>query len=111
MGAELLADMIADAREAAGLSLRELADKCGGAPTSSTIHAIEAGRSTGSRENLEVLAAALGLPRRKVLEAAGRSRHDLGEFILPVEADELNAAERRAVLAVVHALLAARQGR
>lgn len=109
--AETLADLIFTAREAAGLSLRELAEKCGGAPTSSTIHAIESGRSTGSRENLEALAGALGLSRRRVLTAADMSTHNLGPFRLPRAADELNAAERKAVLAVVRALLAARRPR
>jgi len=107
---ETLGDLVAQERARLGLSLRQLAAKCGGSPTSSTIHEIEAGKRTAvGREHLTALAGALGLPAGRLLAAAGRSRHHLGRFDLPAEADELDAAERRLVRQLVSALLAARR--
>lgn len=98
------------ARERAGLSMRELERACGGNPTASTISAIERGdRTTVTRANLEALARGLGIPKTRLLEAAGRASHNLGPFTLPPEAAELTAPERKLVRDLVFALLAARR--
>lgn len=106
-----LGEMVRSAREAKGYSLRGLADACGGNPTSSTIYAIEKGQTTPGRETLIALARPLGLKQAVLLEAASRSTHHLGPFVLPAEAAELTAGERKVVRDMVSALLAARKGR
>jgi transcriptional regulator with XRE-family HTH domain len=105
--ADSLADLVAGAREQAGLTLREVAEKSAGALSFQTVHAIEAGRTNVSTEKLDALADVLGLSRRRVREAAGREP-GLGPFVLPEGADLLDREERAAVLAVVRALLRGR---
>ena len=105
-----LGELIKASRERAGLSLRELAEVCGGSPTASSISAIERGdRTVVTRANLEALATGLRIPKTRLLAAAGRAAHDLGPFVLPPEAAELTAGERKVVRDMVFALLAARR--
>lgn len=106
--AESLADLVADARERCGLSLREVEEKTGGAVSFQTVHAIEqTGRTNVSTDRLDALADVLGLGRREVRAAAARDP-GLGAFVLPEEADRLDRSERAAVLGVVRALLRAK---
>lgn len=104
-----LGQIVKAAREKAGLSLRDLADACGGTPTSSTIWAIEQDRTSPNRATLEALAKSLRVRQALLLEAAGRAGHNLGPFVLPPEAAELTVGERKVVLDMVSALLAARR--
>lgn len=105
--ADSLADLVAGAREQAGLTLREVAEKSGGVLSFQTVHAIEVGRTNVGTEKLDALADVLGLSRRAVRSAAEREPN-LGPFVLPEAADLLDREERAAVLAVVRALLRAR---
>lgn len=108
-----LATLVADARSSKGLSVRDVADRSGGALSSTTVHEIEKGvRTHPGPTVLRGLAKGLGVPLRDVRAAAGHTGAvPAGRFVLPDRADELTAKERRLVVGLVDALLDARRGR
>lgn len=107
-----LADLIAGQRRKLGLSVRQAAEKSGGRISASRLNSVEHGAIPAEDRILAGLADALGLPLAKVRAAAGRDRAaPLPPFTLPDRADRLNARERKTVLAVVDALLAAHRDR
>lgn len=78
----------------------------------STLNDLEtAQRITFPDETLAVIAKALDIPVAQIRRAAGRPDRAPRPFVLPPQAADLNGKERRAVLAVVDALLAARDVR
>lgn len=60
---------------------------------------------TPDEQTLRSLAHALALPVQQLRETCGLPRGDLGPFVLPPEADRLDAKAREAVLTVIRALL------
>lgn len=108
-----LATLVRDTRAERGLSVRDVADRSGGALSSTTVHEIEKGvRTNPGPTVLRGLAKALTVPIGAVRAAAGHTGPvPAGRFELPDRADELTAKERRLVVAVVDAILAARRGR
>lgn len=89
------------------LSYRDLARAAGGLVSHGTIHAIASGRHAGHYDDktLQGIALAINLPQSKVREAAGMDPRTPTEFRLPKKANRLTASERKAILAMVDALL------
>lgn len=103
-----MADLIMTARKENGWSLRQVAGWSNGLVSASRLHTIEQGAIPADDRILVGIAAALDLPLADVRAAAGRSRATpLPPFRLPAQADQLTERERKAVLAVVGAMLAA----
>lgn len=90
-----------------GLSYRSAAARSGGLVSHATINNIVKGTHAGSfnDETLRGLALAVDVAQSRVREAAGMSRESPTEFRLPKKANKLTAQDRRAVLAMVDALL------
>lgn len=104
MSQTVLADLINRRLDEMGVSLRTA---CKGHINVSTLGAYSAGSdSRPSTDTMRAIAKAIKVPVRRVEVAAGcPPMRD--HFELPKDADRLSARERRAVLAVVDALLAA----
>lgn len=105
MAETVLSELINTQLWSLGLSLRTAAER--GGITVSTLHRYAQGSdSLPDPETIRLLAKAIKVPVRRVEIAAGcpplRSR-----FELPETADRLNPKERRLVLSLVDALLAA----
>jgi transcriptional regulator with XRE-family HTH domain len=110
-----LGELIAARRRELELSLRQVDERTashGCRVSYSTLHDIETQqRNTLSDPMLVSIAAALNMPLAQLRQAAGKTPRQPPPFQLPARAVELNARERRAVLAVVDALLAAKDSR
>jgi hypothetical protein len=94
------------------LSYRTAAARSRGLITYSTVGAIASGRHGGalSERTIDGLALALGVPRRRIEEAAGVYRERPAEpFRLPEELNRLNRKERALLVQFGSALLAARE--
>ncbi len=89
------------------LSYRRAAAKSSGLISSATLNAIATGRRAGlpNESTMKGIALALDLPVAKVRETFGLSGGEVVEFRLPKQANHLTPAERKAVLAMVNALL------
>lgn len=107
-----LADLIRDERAYRELSLREAARRSGGRVSPSRLASLEHGDIPEDDRILVGIALALKVPVEDVRAAAGRSRSaPLPPFRLPKTAQRLTAKDRKAVLAVISALLAAHKER
>lgn len=104
-----LGSTLLDAREQRGLSLRDVAQASGDQISASGLSRIERGVTRQvSRPVLAALSVALGIPMSRLRAAQGQTGPVPTEpFVLPTRASDLNARERRTVLAVVDTLLAA----
>lgn len=89
------------------LSFRGASARSGGLVSHGTLNAITLGRHSGhfDDETLRGIALALDLPQSKVREAAGMDPRTPTEFRLPKKANRLSPSERKAILAMVDALL------
>lgn len=96
-----------------GYSYRYATDphRVGDLITSGTLHRYADPQNTSlpDERTMEGIAAAIEVPIEDVWKAVGRPVHNLGPFVLPERAAGLTQKERRAVLAIVDALLAAKQ--
>jgi hypothetical protein len=93
-----------------GLSYRRAAAKSGGKVSHGTLNTIATGRHSWRVDDstIEGIALALDVDESVVRAAVGRAqRAPETEFVLPRRANRLSAQERRAVLSMVDALLAA----
>jgi hypothetical protein len=74
-----------------------------------TLQSIAVGKHTGnlSEDTIHGIALALDVPQSRVREAMGLPSGTPTEFRLPAKANRLTASQRRAILKVVDALLAA----
>lgn len=93
-----------------GLSYRRAAAKSDGKVSHGTLNTIATGRHSWRLDDstLEGIALALDVPVATVRAAVGRAqRAPETEFVLPQKANRLSHAERRAVLAMIDALLLA----
>jgi transcriptional regulator with XRE-family HTH domain len=105
-----LAELVAQERQRQGLSLREVAERSGGAVAHTTVHAIEQGRRGEVDDaTLRGLAKGLGLRVGVVRKAAGLAAKELPPFELPAGADRLSLRERRMVRELVEVLLEAKR--
>ena len=104
-----LAELVATALAAAGVSIRETAARTGGAVSYSQIARIARGQTARIRpQTMTALSSALGIPIAKLRAANGWDPSSrLTPFVLPERANELSTAERRLVVNVIGALLAA----
>lgn len=101
-----LAELLMSTLNRLDLSYREAEEKTG--VGYSVIHRLATGKQqTTSDEVLAQLARGLRIPVRELRAAAGRAS-GLQAFTLPERAARLNGRERRLILAMVDALLAAR---
>jgi len=95
------------------LSYRRAAARSGGKVSHGTLNSIVTGRHSWRLDarTVEGIAQALELEPAAIETAVGRvSRSAESEFVLPQKANRLNAAERRAVLSMIDALLTAAEG-
>ena len=110
-----LAELVRDQRERLGVSLRQVdadTERLGRRVSYSTLNDLEMGqRTTFPDETLAVIARALHIPVTQIRRAAGRPDRAPRPFVLPQRAAELSGKERQVVVAVVEALLAAKDGR
>lgn len=92
------------------MSVRAAADRSRGQVSYETLRLIAVGQHSGkiSPQVAEGLSLALDVPVSSIYQAAGRPRPQ-GRFDLPERADALNARERKAVLSVIDAILAAHE--
>lgn len=110
MTTQPLSALVADARAHAGLSLRQVAEASGGLLSKTHVAAIERGDTVRVTDRtLAGLAMALGLSAAKLRAAAGLSSRVLPPFEVPSRANRLSLRERKVVLAVIDALLAAHE--
>lgn len=111
-GGGSLADLVRAAMDAKGYtSMNALEVASGGELRRSTVQRILSGQATVRPETIDALHRHLGIRRAKVLEVLGHaSPADVpaGAFVLPEYASLLTRRERRVVLDMVSALLAAR---
>lgn len=84
-------------------SRHALADRAG--VSVQTVVRLVDGIGEPSPETVQAVADALGVDVDVVLETAGLDRSDHGPFVLPGRASQLTDIQRRAILAVVHAML------
>lgn len=106
-----LQELLVNRRAELGRSYREAADKAGGLVSHGTLYNVERGihRTKFTDDVLRGIALAYDLPLTQVQAAVGDARVASTEFRLPKKADQLTAADRRALLVMVDALLAAHQ--
>ena len=103
-----VADLVQAALTKQGLSIREVAARTDGAVSHSQVARIARGESATVRpQTLGALAKALGIPLGKLRAANGWEPAVGRPFVLPERADELSIAERRLIVSMVGALLAA----
>lgn len=108
-----LAELVSHRREQLGMSLRDVEAASEGLVSKTHLGAIERGEYPSQRGDrvLRGLSLALELPIETVYKAAGRSAKKMPPFVLPEKAQQLNVRERKVVLAMIDALLLARDGR
>lgn len=102
-----LQELVVNRMNELGLSFRGVAQRSGGLVSHGTVNNIALGRHSGvfDDDTLRGVALGLDLPLSKVREAAGRQRDQPSEFRLPKKANQLSPADRKAILAMVDALL------
>lgn len=89
-------------------TFREAADHANGLITHGHINQLTLGRASASMrpKTIGALALALDLPRQRVQDAVDASKGDEPtSFVLPKQAEGLGPKQRKAVLALVDALL------
>jgi transcriptional regulator with XRE-family HTH domain len=104
-----VADLVRAALDRKNLSIRDAASRTEGRLSHSQIARILRGQSAQCQpETLRALSDALGIPITKLRKANGAHNGRVPTvFILPERANELNIAERRVVVNMIGALLAA----
>jgi hypothetical protein len=98
----LVADRLAELNR----SYREAARQSGGLVSHGTLQKIATGQHSGNLEEstLRGIALAIDVPISQAREAAG-TRDDFGDFQLPERASKLRPKQRKALLAMMDALL------
>lgn len=101
---EALGYLIRDAREAKRITQRALGQRVG--LSAASISLLETGKTKNLKLSLlEQLADILDIPKPKLLELAGVSLPDGEERTLQWLAEEMDAPNRRRLIAIGHALL------
>jgi len=103
-----LQKLVADRLAELDLSYRRAAARSGGLVSHATLNQLVLGRETvtgKSHKTLQGIALAIDLPLSVVAEAAGQTPKEPTEFRLPKKANKLSPKQRRAILAMVNALL------
>lgn len=108
-----LQKLVLDRMAELDLSFRRAADKSGGMVSSATLNKIAVGKPVGriTDEVLQGVSLALDVPLSKVRTAAGEAATQPTEFRLPKKANKLSAKERKTVLSMVDAFLAAHESK
>ena len=102
-------DLVRAAMTRKGMSTREVAERADGRLSHSQIARICRGETAQIQaDSLRALSEALNIPITKLRKANGHQPRVPTPFILPERANELNIAERRVVVNMIGALLAAR---
>jgi len=103
-----VADLVRAALDRKNLSIRDAAARTDGRLSHSQIARILRGQSAQCQpDTLRALSEALSIPITKLRKANGHQGRVPTLFILPERANELNIAERRVVVNMIGALLAA----
>jgi transcriptional regulator with XRE-family HTH domain len=104
-----VADLVIAALARKDMSMRDAAERTGGRVSHSQIARICRGETTTIQpQTLQALSDALRIPIRRLREANGWAPATGRPFVLPERADELSVAERRVIVNMIGALLAAR---
>jgi membrane-bound lytic murein transglycosylase B len=98
--------LVADRLAELDRSYREAARQSGGLVSHGTLQKIATGQHSGrlNESTLRGIALAVDVPASVVREAAG-TRADFGDFQLPERASKLRPKQRKALLAMMDALL------
>lgn len=108
-----LQQLVSERMRELSLSYRRAAARSNGKVSHGTLNSIVTGRHSWRLDarTVEGIAEALDLQPAAIDAALGRvTRSAESEFVLPQKANRLNAAERRAVLSMIDALLTAAEG-
>jgi hypothetical protein len=98
--------LVADRLAELDRSYREAARQSGGLVSHGTLQKVATGQHSGNlnESTLRGIALAIDVPISVAREAAG-TRHDFGDFQLPQRASKLRPKQRKALLAMMDALL------